>query len=144
MPPTDGTPGCELREIFNVKAFLIKKEATKPNNFIYKLTETTMFANFIEIQFLDGPEKQELLYFSKLITQERTKVAPTVITPFVPLKTTRGYPPNAAGIDPAKVYQYSIFPKLNSAEFVKSRLVAQASEENAIIPSVIFKKEDEV
>lgn len=82
-----------------MKAFLSKKDATKQNSFIYKLTETTMFANFIEVQFLDGPEKQELLYFSKLISQERTKAQPTVIVPFSPLKTTRSYPPNAQDIE---------------------------------------------
>jgi hypothetical protein len=82
-----------------VKAFLAKKDATKQNSFIYKLTETTMFANFIEIQFLDGPDKQELLYFAKLMTQERTKTTPMIIVPFTPSKVTRGYPPNTSGID---------------------------------------------
>ena len=125
-----------------MKAFLSKKDATKPNHFIFKLTETTMFANFIEIQFLDGPEKQELLYFSKLITQERTKANPTIITQFVPFKTTRGYPPNPQGINPTKIYQYTVFPKLNPAELVKSRLTDQPIEE--AIPSAIFKKEDDV
>lgn len=83
-----------------MNAFLTKKKATKPSSFIYKLAETAMFANFIENQFLGGPDKQELLHFSKLMTQERTKTT-TVITPFVPSKVTRAYPPNSQGIPPA-------------------------------------------
>lgn len=147
-----GSTAAELKEIFNVKAFLAKKDATKANSFIYRLAETTMFANFIEVQFLDGLEKQELLYFSKLISQERTKAQPTVIVPFVPLKTTRSYPPNTQGIDPAstflrfltciiEVYQYTFFPKLNPEEFLPSRLADQPSEET--IPATIFRKDDE-
>jgi len=135
--------GCgELKEIFNIKAFLAKKDATKPNSFIYKLTETTMFANFIEIQFLDGPEKQELLYFSKLITQERSKSNPTIITGFNPEKTTRGFPPNPIDVESGKIYQYASFPKLNPTLFVKSRLSDQPIEDP--IHTSIFKKEDEV
>lgn len=63
-----------------------------------------MFANFIENQFLGGPDKQELIHFTKLMTQERTKANATVITPFVPTKTTRAYPPNSQGVPPASKY----------------------------------------
>jgi len=84
-----------------VNAFLIKKKATKPSSFIYKLVETTMFANFIEVQFLGGPDEQELIYFSKLMAQGRTKANPTILVPFKPKKVVRSYLPNSQGIDPS-------------------------------------------
>lgn len=92
-----------LRDIFNIKAFLTKKKATKSNTFIYKLVESGMFASFIENQFLGGYEKQELIYFSNLMNKERTKINSTVITPFVPSKIIRVYPPNSQGIPPSSI-----------------------------------------
>ena len=97
MPPIAGSSGAELREIFNINGFLTRKKSTRPNTFIYKLVETTMFANFIEIQFLGGSEKQELLYFSKLMNEERTKTNQTVLKPFLPSKTTRALTVNTDG-----------------------------------------------
>lgn len=107
-----------------------------------------MFANFIEVQFLGGSEKQELIYFSKLMTQERTKANPMVIKPFKPAKVTRTYPPNSQGIPSSskpghniETYQYKVFPKLNPREFVASRLTDVFVEEDA---NITLRKEDEV
>lgn len=138
-----------MREIFKLNAFLTKKKATRSSSFIYKLAETAMFANFIENQFLGGPDKQELLHFSKLMTQERTKTSATVIGPFVPSKVTRAYPPNSQGVPPAssfsaslETYQYKVFPRLSSKEFIKGRLMDLFVEEDA--PVQTFKRDDEV
>ena len=38
----------DSRDFFDFKKFKINKDATKPITLIYKLLETTLFANFIE------------------------------------------------------------------------------------------------
>lgn len=38
----------DSRDFFDFKKFRQAKDATKSNTLIYKLTETTLFANFIE------------------------------------------------------------------------------------------------
>jgi hypothetical protein len=58
-----------------------------------------MFASFIEIQLLGGLGKQELLHFTKLMPEKRSKTRRTIITPFVPTNITIACLPNTTGID---------------------------------------------
>lgn len=107
-----------------------------------------MFANFIEVQFLGGPDKQELIYFSKLMKQERTRANPTVLVPFNPAKIVRSYPPNSQGVVSSskfkcrivETYQYKSFPRLNTREFVPTRLTDMFIEDTTTVNP---KKEDE-
>ena len=93
----------DLHGLFNIKAFLSHKGAKKQNSFIYKLTETNMFAKFIEMQFLDGPDKEEILYFSTLMSRERTIENPVIMIPFIPNKIIKAYQPNIHNIDPSGI-----------------------------------------
>lgn len=58
-----------------------------------------MFANFIQQHFMDGPEREEILYFTKLLEQERTKEVSTLIVPFKPLNVIKAYSVNNDGIN---------------------------------------------
>jgi len=40
----------DSRDFFDFKRFRSAKDATKPTTLIYKLLETTLFANFIEVR----------------------------------------------------------------------------------------------
>lgn len=62
-----------------------------------------MFSKFIELQFMDGIDKHEVLYFTKLITQERTKESPMLITPFIPRSVIKVYSVNNTGIDSSSI-----------------------------------------
>ena len=114
MTPMVGSSEIESKKIFNSNAFLAKKKATKQNTFIHKLVDTAMFAKFIEVQFLGGSEKQELIYFSKLISQGSYD---DLLDNFVPKKIKRAYPANNTHIDTSSIkndiigfYQYTTFP----------------------------------
>lgn len=87
-----------MQEIFNKKAFLGKKEETK-DNFYAKLTDTNMFASFIETQILGGPEEQELKFFCEVLKKERTKSKPFLLQQYIPSKTIKTYSPNTDGLD---------------------------------------------
>lgn len=56
-----------------------------------------MFSKFIEIQLLNGVDKQEILHFTKLMGRERDNLP--LISSFVPAKTIKAYLVNSEGID---------------------------------------------
>lgn len=55
----------DSRDFFDVKKFRLAKDA-KPTTLIYKLTETTLFANFIEARsFGKSDQDDQIMYFDE-------------------------------------------------------------------------------
>lgn len=56
----------DSRDFFDFKKFRQAKDATKNNTLIYKLTETTLFANFIEARsFGKSDQDDQIIYFDE-------------------------------------------------------------------------------
>jgi hypothetical protein len=67
----------DARDFFNFKAFRQYKDAVKDNTFIYKLTETTLFTNFIESRSFGVCEHDaEIIFFDEALKEKRTKKRP--------------------------------------------------------------------
>ena len=55
----------DSRDFFDMKKFRVAKDA-KPNTLIFKLTETTLFANFIEARsFGKNDQDDQILFFDE-------------------------------------------------------------------------------
>jgi hypothetical protein len=53
----------DSRDFFDFKRFRTAKDATKNITLIYKLTETTLFANFIEARSFGKSDQDEQIMF---------------------------------------------------------------------------------
>jgi len=72
-----------------------------------------MFSKFIELQFMDGIDKHEVSYFTKLMEQERSKETPMLITPFIPRSIIKAYPVNNTGISSSSIVLRIIYRSLS-------------------------------
>ena len=56
----------ESKDFFDFKKFRLSKDATKNITLIYKLTETTLFSNFIEARsFGRSDQDDQIMYFDE-------------------------------------------------------------------------------
>ena len=53
----------DSRDFFDFKKFRIAKDATKNTTLIYKITETTLFSNFIEARSFGKSDQDEQIMF---------------------------------------------------------------------------------
>lgn len=62
------------RDCFNFQKFRAYKDGTKPESFIYNLTESATFGNFIEARSLGTTEfDEQIMFFDESLKQQRTK-----------------------------------------------------------------------
>lgn len=62
------------RDCFNFHKFRAQKDGLKTDSFIYNLTESAIFGNFIEARSLGITEHDEqIIFFDETLKQQRTK-----------------------------------------------------------------------
>jgi len=104
---------------FNAWGFLSKHKALKPNHFLHKLTETSMFANFIERRFVEPSSSHDLVFFDEAFSFKRNKLDAHYIEPHYPQEVVPAWQPNDSGIN--QEFKYSKFPLLNENYFYEPR-----------------------
>lgn len=73
----------DARDFFDFKKFRSIKDATKPNTLIYKVTETAMFAQFIECRsFGKSDQDDSILWFDEISLKKRSRKQPLLLQPF--------------------------------------------------------------
>ena len=93
------------RDFFNFDKFRAEKDASKPHTFIYKLTQTTGFCNFIESRSLGKTENDEqIIHFDHLSKQSRGKNNKFLVQPFKEKKVIRAEHPDEHGLEEGKIY----------------------------------------
>ena len=139
MPSKAGERFTDARQCFNTQAFLAYHKANRPDNFLYKVTETSMFANFIETRYFAPEENYELSYFDEAVRFKRTKNDPYFVKPYYPQETSPSLYANDIGFEPGSVFQYPTFPRLNDSLFIEPRRILQLAVSNAPKPALLLK-----
>jgi pentatricopeptide repeat protein len=115
----------ELRECFNVPGFLAYLKSNKPTSFLYKITETSLFSNFIESRYYSVDSHYEINYFDEAMKFKRTRSEPLYVKPYEVGKLYSALSANDIGIEPGSRFTYDRFPRLNDNYFIEPRKVKQ-------------------
>lgn len=111
------------RDCFKFSSFRSHKDASKPDTYIYQLTETTLFNSFIEVRaFGDTNEEKEIAFFDNAIKTKRKKKDPRVIKPPNPGKIVKAMAPFDMDIE-GETWSYEYFPVLNPALYINPRAI---------------------
>lgn len=139
MPSKAGERFTDARQCFNTPSFLAYHKSNRPDNFLYKVTETSMFANFIETRYFAPEENYELSYFDEALKFKRTKNDPYFVKPYFPQDTSPSLFANDIGFEPGSVFQYSSFPRLNDSLFIEPRRILNLAGNSAPKPALLLK-----
>lgn len=139
MPSKAGEKFNDARQCFNTPSFLSYHKSNRTDNFLYKVTETSLFANFIETRYFAPEDKYELSYFDEAIKFKRTKNDPYFVKPYYLQETSPSLYSNDIGFEPGSVFQYSTFPRLNDSLFIEPRRVLQLAVNSAPKPALLLK-----
>lgn len=72
----------DSRDFFDFKKFRQDRDATKNITLLYKVTETTLFSNFIEARsFGKSDQDEQIMFFDESCKLKRTKKIPQLISP---------------------------------------------------------------
>lgn len=113
----------DARDFFDFQKFRLQKESTKNTTLVYKLTETSLFANFIEARsFGKSDQDEQIIFFDEVSKLKRTKKQPQLVGPFQEQKTVKTMAPleYEAG---ARLFKYMTFPRLDAALFYAPRRI---------------------
>jgi len=127
---------------FNTSAFLSYHKALKPYHFLYKVTETSLFANFVERRFTASTQKYDLVYFDEAMKFKRTKVDPFFVKPFYPKEVLPVWQFNEANIEPCSTFSYQKFPSFDSNYIAEPRPIKQLTAHKVFQCSLYFKDEN--
>ena len=99
------------KDFFNKEKFRSDKDASRPQSFIYKLTETANFGYFIESRSLGrSVNDEQIIYFDKIVKLKRSSKKPTLLEPFEPKKVIRAEAPSEVDLVPDAKFMYEAFP----------------------------------
>jgi len=104
---------ANAKDFFNFDKFVQDKDATKPDRFINKLTQTIIFGSFIEAWSLGKTEYDEqIMYFDEILKQQRKKKSQSLVQAFKEKKVVKALQPTDEGLDlrKRKGYTYTSFP----------------------------------
>ena len=139
MPSKAGEKFTDARQCFNTASFLAYHKSNRSDNFLYKVTETSLFANFIETRYFVPEDKYELSYFDEAIKFKRTKNDPHFVKPYYLQETSPALYANDIGFEPGSVFDYKAFPRLNDSVFIEPRRVLQLAVNSAPKPALLLK-----
>ena len=131
----------EARQCFNIPAFLSYHKSNRSDNFLYKVTETSLFASFIEKRIFSGGISYEITYFDKAIKFKRTRNDPVYVKPYYTSETLPTLYANDIGLEPGMVFRYERFPRLEDTMFCEPRRVQQLATNAAPKPTLNLKDE---
>lgn len=129
----------DFRSTFNVQMFLSYHKARTQDNFLYKVTETSMFANFIESRSNTETSNLDLNYFDVGMKFNRTKNDPSFVKFYAPQETLPALQANDIGFEPGTVFRYDRFPRLNDQLFIEPRIVKKLAVNAAPKPTLLLK-----
>ena len=139
MPSKAGEKFTDARQCFNTPSFLSYHKSNRADNFLYKVTETSMFANFIETRYFAPEDKYELSYFDEALKFKRTKNELYFVKPYFTRETSPSLYPNDIGFEPGSVFHYDVFPRLNDSLFIEPRRILQLAINSAPKPALLLK-----
>ena len=139
MPSKAGERFTDSRQCFNTPSFLSYHKSNRPDNFLHKVTETSMFANFIETRYFAPEDKYELSYFDDALKFKRTKNEPHFVKPYFTRETSPSLYPNDIGFEPGSVFHYDVFPRLNDSLFIEPRRILHLAINTAPKPALLLK-----
>lgn len=121
----------DSRDFFDFDKFRLAKDARQNTTLIYKLTETTLFAHFIEARsFGKSDQDEQIMFFDEVCKQKRTKKQPQLIGPFREQKTVITMTPSEEGLreldsitQQPKIFKYSTFPKFDLTMYYAPRRI---------------------
>ena len=111
------------KDFFNYDKFRADKDASRPQTFIHKLTQTSNFGYFIESRSLGkSVNDEQIIYFDKIVRLKRTSKKPTLLEPFEPKKVIRAEAPSEIDLVEDAKYMYEVFPSsLDRSLYYKPR-----------------------
>lgn len=139
MPNKTGDKVADSRQCFNTAEFLNYHKSNKSENFLFKVTETSLFASFIESRYFPSENQYELNYFDDSVKFKRTKNDPFFVKPYYPQETLPALYVNDIGFEPGMVFQYDGFPRLMDCNFSEPRRVQQLAVNAAPKPTLLLK-----
>lgn len=132
----------DSKDFFDFKTFRQAKDATKPNTLIYKLTETALFANFIEARsFGKSDQDEQIMYFDELLKLKRSKKQPLLVRPFKEKKLIKSLQPLEEGLDPNFNFAYTVFPKFDLSYIYHPRKIENFNEEAGSLLKTLINNE---
>lgn len=123
MPMKSGDKVMDYRTCFNTADFLNYHKSNKPDTLLYRLTETSLFACFIESRYFSPIAQFELEYFDEALKFKRSKNDPFFVKPFQTRDVLPALLANDIGFEPDSAFRYERFPKLNDNYIVDPRIV---------------------
>ncbi|CAG9324793.1 unnamed protein product [Blepharisma stoltei] len=109
------------RSCFNVEDFLNSHKSNKPESLLFKLTETSLFAGFIESRFFSSANQFELEYFDEASRFKTSKNDPYFVKPYSHRETIQSLFVNNTGYESDFSFRYERFPRLNDVYFIDPR-----------------------
>jgi len=130
LPGEAGQRFRDSRDCFNTAGFLTYHKANKPDQFLYKLTETQHFVHFIESRCFHSDTNHEYAYFDEYFPHsamrfKRTRAEPCFVKPYQTSDVFLTLTVNDIGFEPGTKFIYSNFPRLNEELFIEPRQVKQ-------------------
>jgi len=102
---------CQSKDFFNFDKFRADRDASRPQTFIYKLTQTSTFSYFIESRSLGrSVNDEQIIFFDRINKLKRTAKKPSLLEPFEPKKKIRAEQPSDQDLVPDVKYMYETFP----------------------------------
>jgi len=123
MPVKATDNAIDSRSCFNTSEFLNYHKSNKPETLLFKLTETSLFAGFIESRYFSTESQFEMEYFDEASTFKRTKNDPYFVKPYYNRETVPALYANDIGFEPDSAFKYERFPKLNDSYMIEPRKI---------------------
>lgn len=120
------------RHFFNYEKFRADKDASRPQTFIHKLTQTANFSYFIESRSLGKSQHDaQIIFFDRIVKQKRNAKKPVLLEPFEPQKVIRAEAPSEQDLVPDAKYMYEGFPQsLDRSLYYKPRKLQYYREDS--------------
>ena len=131
------------KDFFNYDKFRADKDASRPQTFIHKLTQTSNFGYFIESRSLGrSVNDDQIIYFDRIVRMKRTSKKPTLLEPFEPKKIIRAEAPSEADLVPDAKYMYEVFPaSLDRSLYYTPRRLQYYRDDSRSVHKQVLTKE---
>ena len=134
---------AQSKDFFNYDKFRADKDASRPQSFIHKLTQTSNFGCFIESRSLGrSVNDDQIIYFDRIVRMKRTSKKPTLLEHFEPKKIIRAEAPSEADLVPDAKYMYEVFPaSLDRSLYYTPRRLQYYRDDSRSVHKQVLTKE---
>jgi pentatricopeptide repeat protein len=139
--PNSSNKFTKCEDCFNFKGFLSYHKADKKDYFLFQVTATQLFAQFIENRFFNKQVQQEIIYFDEAMKFKRTKTDPCFVKPYFAREVSPALTASDVGLEAGYMYHYDTFPKLDDTLFCEPRQIHKLGVSQTTKPTLLFRDE---